>query len=324
MNRHHRNCLATAVVAICLFVLAGEALAQNREQPAGPPPSQASDWANPTGPVKVVFEEDPTIPDHTVYRPADLAKFGGANKLPVVTFAGPGCEPIGTAFRPFFVELASHGFVVVASGAPEEAGRYSRTAPKTKAADMNAALDWAQQQDGAAASKFKGKLDTAHMAVMGQSCGGLQALSLAGDVRIKTLVLWNSGVLNAPVETQTAAAPANAIAVAMPNSNDKTVLNTVKVPIAYFVGKTDPASPNAQDDFSRLASVPVFVGILDIPGDAHGGTFRQKNGGEFAIAGVNWLKWQLKGDQAAATWFKGANCKLCTATGWQVLKKRID
>jgi hypothetical protein len=148
-------------------------------------------------------------------------------------------------------------------------------------------------------------------------------LSLAGDARIKTLVLWNSGVLNVPVTT-TAGTPANAIAAAMPVGNDKSALNAVKVPIAYFVGKTDMASPNAQDDFKRLESVPVFVGILDIPGDAHGGTFRQKNGGEFAIAGANWLKWQLKGDQVAAAWFRGANCKLCTASGWQVLKKRID
>jgi hypothetical protein len=324
MIRHHRNVLGTATLAICLFNLAGQASAQNREQPAGPPPSQPSAWSSPTGSVKVVFEEDSSIADHTLYRPADLSKFDGANKLPVVAFAGPGCEPIGTAFRPFFVELASHGFLVVASGAPEEAGRYSRTAPKTKAADMAAVLDWAQQQGDIADSKFKGKLDTAHMAVMGQSCGGLQALSLAGDARIRTLVLWNSGVLNAPVSTQAAAATASAIAAAMPNGSDKTALNAVRVPIAYFVGKTDMASPNAQDDFSRLASVPVFLGILDIPGDAHGGTFRQKNGGEFAIAGVNWLKWQLKGDQVAATWFKGANCRLCTAPGWQVFRKRID
>jgi dienelactone hydrolase len=314
----------TPVIALCLFTLAGESSAQNREQPAGPPPSQPSDWASPTGTVKVVFEEDTTISDHTLYRPADISQYGGANKLPVVAFTGPGCEPIGTAFRPFFVELASHGFLVVASGAPEEAGRYSRTAPKTKASDLTAVLDWAQKQDGAADSRFKGKLDTEHMAVMGQSCGGLQALSLAGDARIKTLVLWNSGVLNAPRVTASAGAQTNAIAAAMSIGNDKTALNAVKVPIAYFVGKTDMASPNAQDDFKRLESVPVFVGILDIPGDAHGGTFRQKNGGEFAIAGVNWLKWQLKGDQAAAAWFKGANCRLCNASGWQVLKKRID
>jgi hypothetical protein len=82
----------------------------------------------------------------------------------------------------------------------------------------------------------------------------------------------------------------------MPVRSTKETLKQVRVPIVYFVGKTDIAAPNALDDFERLESVPVFLGILDIPGDSHAGTFRQKNGGKFGVAGVAWLKWRLKND----------------------------
>jgi hypothetical protein len=68
----------------------------------------------------------------------------------------------------------------------------------------------------------------------------------------------------------------------------------------------------------------VFLGILDIPGDAHAGTFRETNGRTFGVAGVAWLKWQLNADQNAAQLFKGASCGLCRDSQWDVRKKRID
>ena len=38
-----------------------------------------------TGPFQVVMEEDSTLPAHTVYRPADLAKLNG-RKLPIIAW----------------------------------------------------------------------------------------------------------------------------------------------------------------------------------------------------------------------------------------------
>jgi hypothetical protein len=119
---------------------------------------------------------------------------------------------------------------------------------------------------------------------------------------------------------QLAAAPAQPLSAAV-TGGGKELLKTLRVPIAYFVGKTDMARPNALDDFERIESVPVFVGVLEIPGDAHGGTYRPKNDGQLGVAGVAWLAWRLKGNQEAAKLFKGADCGLCRDPEWEVQKK---
>ena len=276
------------------------------------PPAQPKDWQNPSGPYAVVMEEDPGIPVHTVYRPANLDEIPKQERLPIVAFSGPGCDANGTAFRPFFTEVASHGFLLIASGPPEPRGGSGPNFPKTKPEDLTASIDWAIAENGRRDSRYHQKIDTSKVAVMGQSCGGLQALQISPDPRITTLVLWNSGVLNVPVNLPS-----------MPAGVTKEILAKLRVPMAYFVGNTDMANPNASDDFKRIQTVPVFWGSLDIPGDAHAGTFRQTNGGKFGSAGVAWLKWQLKGDQNAAKMFQGSNCGLCVDPQWKVQKKRI-
>jgi len=55
----------------------------------------------------------------------------------------------------------------------------------------------------------------------------------------------------------------------------------------------------------------------------HGGTFFQTNGGAVAAASIDWLDWQLRGDQTAGRSFTGANCRLCTGQGWTIERKRI-
>lgn len=281
--------------------------------PAGPPaPALPSAWEHPSGPYAVVMEEDATLPDHTFYRPSKLDKFVKSDRMPVVAFSGPGCDFNGTAFRPFFTELASHGFLVIANGPPEPRGRSGRGAPTTKAADLLASVDWVGRETARKESKYYGHLDEAHIAMMGQSCGGLQTLSLVSDPRISTVVMWDSGIFNTPMN--------------FPNMVNltKDELKKIHVPIAYFVGGTDMARPNAEDDFKRIEDVPVFLGVLEIPGDAHAGTFRQDNGGKFAVAGVAWLKWHFKNDKKSAQMFQGPHCGLCSDPQWKVEKKKID
>jgi len=276
------------------------------------PPARPSDWEHPSGQYAVVMEEDATLPDHTVYRPERLDGFRGNDRLPIVAFSGPGCDFNGTAFRPFFTEVASHGFLVVANGPPEPRGGSGPGFPRTAASAHLASVNWAVAENGRKDSKYFQRIDTSKIALMGQSCGGLQTLDISQDARFTTLVLWNSGVLNDP-----------GTARSVPTTS-KEVLKTLRVPIAYFVGKTDMANPNALDDFQRIETVPVFWGSLDIPGDAHAGTFREANGGKFGVAGVAWLKWHLKGDQTAAKMFRGASCGLCTDPQWEIRKKKID
>lgn len=283
---------------------------------AGPPsPTHSSAWENPTGPYMVVMEEDLGLPNHTIYRPGNLNAFPEKDRLPIIAFTGPGCELIGTAFRPFYTEIASHGFLVIATGPPSPVMGKGANRPKAKSSDLLASVDWAIAENKNKKSKYYNRVDVSKIAVMGQSCGGLQTLDISQDPRFTTLVLWNSGVLNNIAGTASAMAGV---------TTTKEVLKTLRVPIAYFVGKTDMANPNALDDFERINTVPVFWGSLEIPGDAHAGTFREKNGGKFGVAGVAWLKWQLKNDENAARMFKGSDCGLCVDSEWEVKKKNID
>jgi len=69
-----------------------------------------------TGLFQVVMEEDSTLPAHTVYRPADLAKLHG-QKLPIIAWGNGGCIGDGAAFQIFLKEIVSNGFLGIASGA---------------------------------------------------------------------------------------------------------------------------------------------------------------------------------------------------------------
>jgi hypothetical protein len=147
----------------------------------------AANWAKPTGPYAVTMDEDDGKSYHTVYHPTDLAAIK-ADQLPIVIATGPGCEGDGTTFRPFYTEVASHGYLVVSMGPPGGGRNYRQSAPK----DLTDAIDWAVAENTRAESKLKGKLDTSKIAVFGQSCGGAQALYISDDTRIKTIIMYNS------------------------------------------------------------------------------------------------------------------------------------
>ncbi|MEN9706075.1 MAG: hypothetical protein RLZZ393_1954, partial [Pseudomonadota bacterium] len=156
------------------------------------------------------------------------------------------------------------------------------------------------------------KIDPKAIAVSGYSCGGAQAIRVAVDLRVKTLVVMNSGLF--------------------PDGNDigaaemevpKATLGQLHTPTLYVLGgETDIAFPQANDDFKRINHLPLFYG--NVLGVGHGGTYWEPNGGKAAQAVVAWLEWQLRGDATAARMFKGKDCGLCKDPAWSVQKKRID
>ena len=68
-----------------------------------------------TGKYPAMKEEVPSLPDHVVYRPADLGKLG-AVKLGVYIFGNGACSNDGASARLHLLEIASHGYLAIAPG----------------------------------------------------------------------------------------------------------------------------------------------------------------------------------------------------------------
>jgi len=276
------------------------------------------------------MEQDPGLPTHTVYRPKDLTKLQG-QKLPIIAWGNGACANNGASFRNYLTEIASHGFLAIAIGPPEVppaagkqapapgpggakgAAKQGGGGPATKSTQLSDAINWAIAENGRKDSQYYGKIDTAKIAVMGQSCGGIQSLAVAEDPRIKLIGIWNSGILNMP------------LAPGAPAMEDvrKEQLEKLHSPIFYITGdKSDIAFENGIDDFKRITKVPALHAYKD--GVGHGGTYSQPNGGEFGKIAVAMLQWQFKNDQEAAKMFVGANCGLCQDPQWHVSRKGIN
>ena len=244
-----------------------------------------------------------------------------ATKLGVVAWGNGGCSDDGASSRFHLLEIASHGYLVLASGrilsGPGAPPREARPAPpqgqlpapRTQVADLTDAVDWALAENRRAGSPYFGRIDPAQIAYSGWSCGGVQALQVAKDPRVKTLVIHNSGILNNGPTNMTGA------------SVGKEVLQTLHTPVIYIEGgPTDIAYENGMDDFKRISHVPVAIANLPV---GHGGTFNEPNGGAAASVAVSWLNWQLRGDAQSAKRFVGEDCGLCKDAPWSLQRKQF-
>ena len=68
-----------------------------------------------TGKYPALKEESPALPNHVIYRPADLSRLGDA-KLGVLAWGNGGCAADGAGSRLHLAEIASHGYLAIASG----------------------------------------------------------------------------------------------------------------------------------------------------------------------------------------------------------------
>lgn len=322
--RHLFNFIAISALAVAMSSCAGRQASVQTEQKSETEdqfkikPALPEYWASPTGQYDVVVD-DQTLPEHTLFYPSDLTGFPEKDRLPVLVMSGPGCDKTSSAFRPFFTEVASHGYLFIVSGVLTEETVMTGKLPKNTKQDLLDAIDWAFAENKREGSIFYGKVDTENVCAMGQSCGGIQALDIRNDPRITLLALFNSGLFASPMRGVSSMGDV----MSRPKSES---LSELKVPIAYFVGDTDMARPNAADDFKYINNVPVFLAVREIPGDAHAGTFRENNGGAFAEACVAWLDWWCKDDAEAGMMFRGAPSGLeASSAKWvEVRKKNID
>ena len=261
-----------------------------------------------TGAYKAIMKEEPSLDAHTIFVPQDLSAFNEKNPLPVLVWGNGACTNSPWEHQLFLNEIASHGYIVVATGYfPKEGERY--LGPMSKTEQQIEAMDWVEKVNADKNSPYYGKIDVKNICVAGMSCGGLQTLFNCADKRIKTLMICNSGLFNQE--------NAGSAVGGMPMP-PKSKLKEIHSPIMYMLGgEKDIAYGNGMDDFHRIDHVPACATNLPV---GHGGTYGQPHGGEFSIVALAWLDWQLKGDKEAAKMFKGADCGISKREGWTIEK----
>lgn len=167
---------------------------------------------------------------------------------------------------------------------------------------LKQALEWVLAQNEDKNSPYYQKLDVDNIAAAGMSCGGLQALHMSDEARVKTILVMNSGYFG---------------------DEEKATLSSMKAKSVIWIlgGPTDIAYENGMNDFKVIEGKPAFVCNLD--GVGHGGTYMQPHGGEYAIVATSWLQWQLQNNLEAGALFTGKECGLSLREGWTVDRKNI-
>ena len=251
----------------------------------------------PTGKYKVVIETNPAIADQTIYRP----EVDDEIKTPIIVWGEGGCIKMGLVMVEFLHDLASHGFLIIADGPPTGGGLGN--GPVADA--LKKSIDWAISENERPCSPYYHKLDTSKIAASGQSCGGLMTYAVAGDPRLTTIALFNSGLF----------------------AEDPAMLAAIHTPTAYFLGgPSDIAYANGERDYAALAKTAKFPVFNASNMFGHGGTYNDDNGGECARVAEGWFRWQLMDDMSdqGKGMFWGKDCGLCTDSKWTVKSVNMD
>jgi dienelactone hydrolase len=261
------------------------------------------------GPYEAVMEPVAGSPRLASYRPSTLAAFPKKDTLPVVVWGNGGCALDSTSFGGYLKTIASHGYLVVTTAAPEGANP-----PRATADDLRAALDWSQAEATRGGSPLAGKIAKDRVAVMGVSCGGFLTVALASDPRVATIGVFNSGV-----QPPVAGGDGARGGAAFPTTE---ALAKIHGPTLYLNGgEPDFMLATSKANFDAIDNVPIFYGSRANAG--HSATYFHPGGGEFANVAVAWLDWQLKGKKSASAMFVGPKCGLCTNPNWETHSKDL-
>lgn len=249
------------------------------------------------GPFQVMTEEgvgpeagipdpkfDNTLRRFNLYRPTDLSQ-GYCH--PVITWAN-GTNDQPKTYEVLLKQLASHGFVVVAS-------LNSQTAQGTPLPQI-VGIDWMIQESNDPASPLYHRLDTARIGATGHSQGGAATTMAGADPRI------------------TAIAP-------IAGSRENIALHG---PAALLCGGMDDIVPcsRVKMAYDTINDFPVMLGN-DLA-DTHGSWIGSiKN--PIMVAATGWFRVHLMGDTANRNMFYGPNCALCSDTEhWDIERKGMD
>ncbi|KAK3368602.1 hypothetical protein B0H63DRAFT_455366 [Podospora didyma] len=236
----------------------------------------------------VAVSTDAALANHAIYVPTTTNATGTA-KWPVLVWGNGGCSSDGASNARFLGAVASYGCLVIASGAPASTNK-----GQTTAAMMTASIDFAVKVAGT--GKYA-NVDATKIMAAGFSCGGVEAMAMSWDSRVKTIGVFSSGLLT-----------------------NYTAASSFTKPVVFIIGGSgDIAYQNAERDFKALPSAtPSWKGNLPL---GHGGDLFQANGGKFGRAGIAWLEYIFRGNETAKNYFVADGYK---ADGWQVEAHALD
>lgn len=246
-----------------------------------------------------------SLPGHTVLRPAVLEDV--PYRMPVVVWANGGCRESNEEFRYFLRTFASYGTFIVANGAPDnpyeptELTGVARPRPEL----LTQAIDWAVTQNADRQSPYYRRLDPGRVLVMGQSCGGWEAVDASSDRRVTSTILWNSGT----------------------NPHHPTGVFDLHAPLLVAHGeRSDTAAQHAVATYEAAAVPAVLISHpagghtnwWDDPPEGSAPSAAQRVPGPIAAA---WMAMTLYGSEAGRRHFLGPACGLCSQDGWSVSSK---
>ena len=110
--------------------------------------------------------------------------------MPVLIWGNGACSDDGTSAANLLAQVASHGFVAIASGPPGGTPGGGSTTSEW----MAEAIEWVE----AGANNGSLNVDSARIMAAGYSCGGTEAYEIVGEGRwegVKALGIFNSGLL---------------------------------------------------------------------------------------------------------------------------------
>jgi hypothetical protein len=255
-------------------------------------PSVAGPFATTTennvGPAAGVGADGGAPVAFTLFRPSDLAQGGLCH--PVVTWGnGTGTSP--SIYRVLLSQLASHGFVVIASDSPNVA--------QGSPAPMLAGVTWVLEQNADPTSELYQRIDTTHVGATGHSQGAFATMTAGADPRVVAI------------------AP---IAGAMASRN-------LHGPALLLCGGMDTTVPcsGVLTAFDGITNQPVMYADQLAVDHVDWISFRAGTLNPYEVAVTAWMRVHLMGDSALRPMFYGPTCTLCTNTVvWQVMQKMMD
>jgi hypothetical protein len=152
--------------------------------PNGPTPDLAciKDTSGGSGKYKAKLFTEETLMGKTIYAPAIPP--AGEEKMPLIVWGNGACLEEGMMFYNFLMEIASHGFFIIANGSPEGAapaasspaagGPPAGLMSMGRGAGLIQSIDWAGNHTDIL--KKYGNVDLERIIAAGQSCGTMQSV----------------------------------------------------------------------------------------------------------------------------------------------------